>query len=433
MNLMKVKALLFIAMMTGMLFCCKEQDRYMDKSGDTTPPGKPDIDSIQSIVGGVRVFYTPPGSINVLQIKAEYTNSQGKTYMFASSYFTQVLDVIGMGDNEDYTVKVYAVNRAGVASEAQSVVARPLESTVSRVAKTMVVKPGFNAFLIDWKNQMAQSINVFVHFTYTKDGVARELTRVLTSNDSIERRMIEDLVNEAPIPVKIEIKDLYDNSTGLLDFGAINLLDDAKIPKKKASGEMIWQLPAWGDSIAGIPMMYGEGFEGRTWMIIDDVINVAPTVNFCHSNNRGRLGVSGVTDANVWNLMIDLGDYWELSRIITHQRHMDGTNAAGPGVRGQYYRSENVGYYSLYILNEATMQWDSVTSHKIPVPQNMSELEMFKKGQEGDMAYFYPDEPQYTPPVRWIRYLARRNFDNNYTGTTNNCLSELTLYGRKAK
>jgi hypothetical protein len=49
------------------------------------------------------------------------------------------------------------------------------------------------------------------------------------------------------------------------------------------------------------------------------------------------------------------------------------------------------------------------------------------------MAYFYPDDPQYTQPIRWFRYEGLHCFDDNYSSTSANCMSELTLYGKKAE
>lgn len=100
--------------------------------------------------------------------------------------------------------------------------------------------------------------------------------------------------------------------------------------------------------------------------------------------------------------------------------------------QGQYYRGENVGIYEMYIFDEATQEWEYISQNKIEVPVGLSELEIVKKGKEGDMAYMFPDDPQYTKPTRWFRYSAMKGFGGNYTLDNANCLSEITLYGRKA-
>jgi hypothetical protein len=128
--------------------------------------------------------------------------------------------------------------------------------------------------------------------------------------------------------------------------------------------------------------------------------------------------------------MINLGDEYELSRIVTHQRY---GNVGGTTLRGQYYGSENVGIYAMYIWDDVEEKWDSICEHKIPVP-SVSDIELRQLGLAGDMAYFYPDDPQYTKPTRWFRYEALRSFQSNYTDSNNaRCLSEITLYAKKKK
>ncbi len=79
------------------------------------------------------------------------------------------------------------------------------------------------------------------------------------------------------------------------------------------------------------------------------------------------------------------------------------------------------------------MIWSGpINEHTIPVPMGLSEIEFVRLGEAGDMAYFYPDNPQYTKPTRWFRYEAVKGFSGNYTLEDANCLSEITLFGRKA-
>ena len=128
--------------------------------------------------------------------------------------------------------------------------------------------------------------------------------------------------------------------------------------------------------------------------------------------------------------MIDLGDYYELSRVITVQRHSGGLANIE---RGQYYRAENCGEFRLYVFNDQTEKWDSISTQRTPIPQGVSDLQIVKMGEAGDMAYFFPDDPQYTRPTRWFRYEGLYCFDDNYSSTGANCMSELTLYGKKVK
>jgi hypothetical protein len=405
---------------------CKDDDRFDVNAGDNIPPGKPVITGVKSLYGGARFYYKAPKDEDVLSIDAEYTNEKGKTHHFTASYYADSLDIVGFGDTQGHIVKLYAVDRAGNHSEEIEYVVTPLEPVISLVSKSLKVKPGFSSFFVEWKNELLQTVHVHVSFKLPVSGTERNIVMVFSSNGVEERHFVNDLYlsPSEQVEVSIHIEDLYGNSTEALDFGRFSLLEDSKLPKE------LWRLPLANDSIAGVPMMYGDALEGRTRYVIDDIINIGDNLNFLHTNGIGRNGVQA--NGNVpWNLMIDLGDYYELSRIVTHQLHCSRAGYS-PYARENYYKSGNVGIYSLWILNETTQRWDSVTTYQIPVPVGLTELEMARLGDAGDMAYFYPEEPQYTPPTRWIRYEALKAFDDNYSATNAQNLSEITLYGRKA-
>jgi hypothetical protein len=129
--------------------------------------------------------------------------------------------------------------------------------------------------------------------------------------------------------------------------------------------------------------------------------------------------------------MIDLGGEYELSRVVTHQRHRSNT---GFEIKGMYYIDTNVGVYNMYISDEdetGTITWDSISRNKIVFPAGLTEMEYKQLGMAGDMAYFYPDDPQFTKPTRWFRYEALFGFGSNYTSTNTISLSEITLYAKK--
>ena len=166
-------------------------------------------------------------------------------------------------------------------------------------------------------------------------------------------------------------------------------------------------------------------------MVIDGKISDGRTVNFSHTRAKGRTGES--RDGNMpWNYIIDLGDYYELSRIITHQRYSHN-NATEHSGRMDYYHKENVGIYALWRWDDEIQAWDSITTHKIPVPRGIPDRQYRILGQQGDLAYMNPRDPQFTKPTRWFRYEALKGFDDNYEAENANCLSEITLYGRKAE
>lgn len=413
-----------LAALACVLFSCEEENRHLANSNDGTPPGVVKILDQKPLYGGARLFYQIPDDEDLLSIEAVYTNKQGQSFTFAASYFVDSLDVYGFASTEEHTVQVYARDRAGNTSDPVTVSAAPLEPAYTRVASSLVVKPGFSSFFLDWQNELEQNINVYVDFTYTQDGAQKSFSTVFSSNLATDRRFVNDLflTPDQPVSVTIRVQDQYGNITDPIDKGQISLYEDIEIPKDK------WVLPETNEMIGGVPMCFGDGLEGRSAYVIDGIIDRGDNLNFMHTHSRGRTGRTA--DGNMpWNFIIDLGDYYELSRIITVQRHSGGLANIS---RGQYYQSENVGMYNMYIWDDDAGQWEFVTQHKIPVPQGVSELEFVKLGEAGDMAYMFPDDPQYTKPTRWFRYEAIKSFNGNYTLEDANCLSEITLFGRKS-
>jgi hypothetical protein len=417
------KYLLVLLSLISGLYACKEQGRFEIGYNDAVPPSAPEFIRYKPLYGGARLFYKIPEDEDLLSIDVTYLNPKGKKIWFSISYFTDSIDVYGFSDSLEHVVSLYAVDRAGNKSETVSVPVTPLEPAYSRVAKSIAVKPGFSSFFVDWINEIEQTINVYIDFSYSKDGQLTEHHLIYTSSLASDRWFIRDLDITEPLKVKARVEDLYGNITESADKGEFRLLQDELIPKDK------WYLPDPNDSIGGVPMAYLQMGEARKTFLIDNMIDDGVNVNYTHTNRVGRTGYS--KDGNVpWNIMIDLGDEYQISRIITHQRYYNGNNPTTG--RGNYYKDENVGIYNMYIWNADDEEWEFVSQHKIPVPSGLSDLEYVQMGRAGDMAYLYPDDPQFSKPARWFRYEALKGFDNNYTNESNvNCLSEITLYGRK--
>ncbi len=418
------KYYILLVALLAILVACEEEGRHRSTSDDSTPPQSPSNVTYKPLFGGVRFYYDLPDDEDLLSVEAKYTNAENKSFTFSSSYFVDSLDVYGFGDTINYQIDVYAVDRAGNKSNPVNVTVKPLEPAITRVVKSLDLKPGFSSFFVDWVNELEQSINVYIDFNYTKDGTKHEYTSVFSSNLPSDRRFVENLflTPQEPVSVKIRVTDIYGNKSEPVDMGQISLLEDIKIPKQN------WFLPAANDSIGGVPQCFGDGLEGRLRYVIDDIIDRGDNLNFMHTHSRGRTG--NTKDGNMpWNVIIDLGDYYELSRIVTVQRHSGGLANIS---RGQFYGGENVGIYEMYIWDEDVNEWVYVSQNKIEVPVGLSELEFVKKGEAGDLAYMYPDNPGYTKKTRWFRYRAMKGFGGNYTLDNANCLSEITLYGRKA-
>jgi len=434
-DMKNLRYFLIIVFVVAAFEACKEDQRFGISSKDTTVPSKPVIRNIKPLPGGARVFYKLPPEEQLLQVVAEI-NVKDQVFKFSSSYFKDSLDVYGMSDDKEYSFILYAETRAGNKSAIETLKAKPLVSDIWRVKNSIEVNPGFGAICVDWVNELEKTVNVFVDLEFNYEG--KRQVGIVYSTNKTERRIINDLPN-VPINVKIRVEDIYGNTTDILTLNGQELLQDFKLNKK------LWVLPKTNDSIDYIPACFGDGANGRLERVYDDIIDRQEGMsNYMHCGGKGRTGIGS---NNIWNLIIDMGGYYKLSRIITHQRH--DMTAGDP--RRNLYRGENVGHYRVWYLDETTTgkrargwniygevikgEWKEIMDYYIPIPIGLAGIEVAKLGLKGDEAYMvpFPLKPDYTPSARWFRYEGLSGFNTvngiPYANNDHNCLSEVTLYG----
>ncbi|GHT75180.1 hypothetical protein AGMMS50262_09740 [Bacteroidia bacterium] len=410
----KSGGVLFLLLLFLLSFsACDEGKRFEINSDDATPPNPPVFTHFEPLSGGAKIFYKIPADEDLLSVDAQYTNEKGKTFHFSASYFMDHVEVFGFAEEKDYTVQLFSVDRAGNRSEALDVSVKPSSSLIQNVFETVEVIASFNSIVIQWQDALKQTINIYVDYTVGEN----TLTKVFTSNLESEKRVIGDLPGDHPTNVKIRVGDRYENMTASKDFGEVIPLLDFEIPKTN------WALPNDKDSVAGVPQVYGNKA-----VVIDGIIDFADNWNYLNTYPYGRTGKQ--EDGNCpWNFIVRLDDYYELSRITTWQRHSD-PDPVGASSKGAYYKSTSpsVSRYNMYYLDEETNQWVFISYHEIPVPVGKSDMDIITMGKNGDAADMYP-APGFTKATRWFRFEALGSFADRSQAY---CLSELTLFGRKA-
>ncbi|GAP72990.1 DUF4959 domain-containing protein [Candidatus Symbiothrix dinenymphae] len=438
-------AILLLLVVAG-FYACQEVERFAISSDDAIPPGKPVLDSVHPLPGGATLFFTIPRDEDVISIEASYEGKNG-TVIAAVSIYADSLNVFGMSDTTEHSVEFYAKDRAGNKSEIVPVSIIPKTPAFQRVSNSLKVKPAFSALQVEWDNDLGQSINVYFNLTYNLNGAPISVRRAISSKKLFDRQFIKglELSETEPVSVSYSIKDAYGNESETVSVGQLYVVRDVLLDKTK------WVLPESGTEIgrdtAGNRPVYQSGgaFEGRIDKVIDDIIeNDGSRIvsNFAFFGGPFYVTVPSLGSINVnsnplWNVIIDLGDYYELSRIVTHQRWTYGQIIADldPNNRGRLYGAENVGIYEVFYLDETTDEWMLINQTKIPKPlDNMSDRDVVFQAAKGDEAFMYPDEPKYTPKTRYFRYRPIAGFLDDYA-VANNCwaLGEITLYGRKAQ
>jgi hypothetical protein len=390
-------------------------------SDDNDPPDPPTDVWAKALNGAIRVYYTIPKNEDLMSIEATCGDNT-----FSASFYSDSVDVKGLFELKQYTIEVRAVDKAGNKSQPMLVRETPLESVISKISKTFNVLPGFRGFVINWENELQETVNIFAEYEFTHDGMTRELLTVFSSKDSVGYAIVSDLelnTNEQ-VRVKVSAGDHYNNRTEAVDKGLFTLLYDEEINHFDENGKNRWSYPVpfreppFG---GGVVQVWGDEADGRTEFFIDGIIDDAPnTYNYTFCSK----GSGYFTD--YWNFLVDLGDYYELSRVIIHPRHGDDI-----GKRGAYFTGDDVGIFAAYIWSEDSNEWEQLGVYKNLLPEgNLSDLQWYRLGKAGHMHYLYPYNPQFARPARWFRFECRNSFDNNYTATPPACLSEIRLFSK---
>ena len=399
----------FIATVFLWLTSCDDAKRYEISGNDSTPPGAPEFVESKPLAGGARIFFLPPDDEDLLYIEASYTNDAGKIVRFSASYFAEWVDVLGFGSAGEHAVELCAIDRAGNRSTIVPVTVEALEPPLVALAKSVQVLSSFSALMVQWINTLKQPLYVKVELIYTKDGVLSRYPSVTFNAQQMENpepeiKTIGGLeVNENdPVLVNVTVSDKYDNVCHAMDT-TINLLIDGVLDKQE------WKLPPPGTAMGNVTQVNAQRMEEVMDGIIDTEIE-----NFLITYQP-----------NPWNLLIDLGEEYELSRVVTHQRWSgySGTTFGVLDYRGNLYRGDNVLTYRLYSWNETAQTWGWLSDFNIFTPVVTIDSEYTKLGEAGDMSFIFPIVPQFSKPTRWLRFEA---VNGKY-------ISEITLHGRKAR
>jgi hypothetical protein len=425
MNKIKIylKYLSLCALIVAFFGACEEGGRFEMSTEDNVPPSPPTNLSAKALNGGIRIYYTIPRDEDLMSIEAKCGGN-----IFAVSFYTDSIDVKGLFELKEYTVEVYAVDKSGNKSQPVEVKLVPLESAISMITSTVKVVSGFGGFVVSWKNELQEMVNIFVEYEFTQSGVHRELLTVFSSKDTDGYAIVSDLdlASNEQVKVKVSVGDNFDNRTDVVDKGSFALLYDVEINHFDVNGKNLWsypiplQEPPFG---GGVVQAWGDEADGRTECFIDGIIDDAPnTYNYTFISK----GAGYTTD--YWNFMIDLGDYYELSRVIIHPRH-----SGEIGARGDYFTTNDVGIFAAYIWDENAEAWEQTGIYKNLLPDGeLSDLQWYRLGKAGHMHYLYPYDPKFTKLARWFRFECRHSLDpnSNYTSGPPPCVSEIRLFSK---
>ncbi len=422
MNFLKTYTILFFLSLIIFIGCDD------DKSGDVVPPSQ--VTDIQFIPlnGGGYFTYKIPNDPDFLYVKATYTLDSGKEVSKTSSTYNDTLYIEGFGSEKEYEVRLYSIDRNGNASPPTIRKIVPMKANILAVIETVTVKAGFSSLVVNWKNELKQTMDVYV--TVKTEG--KEATKVQSSNLPVDYFSYPNLEGK-PHEVSVYIKDTYGNQTEVVPIGTFTPMKDGKISKKQWSflNDVLlygnkWDFSSGTDASKQKPYKQYQGpyradsiknarevnLEGSVWKFFDDIIDdrIRLNLNYFHTGSQ----------LCPFSYFIDMGRTIKASRFRYWQR--DAST--------QYYAGENVQTFQLWISDDADPSdgifdgWELVGTYTIIKPSDAVEAEnMARIGHE---FLLYQEDPRFTKPFRYLRYKAIKYFNSTAKA---GCASEITLYG----
>ena len=398
--------------------------------GDLIPPGQITNVKFTPQYGGGYFTYTVPADEDFLYARAEYVIDTGARISKSSSVYSDTLFIEGFGQEKEYEVKLYSVDRNANESNPITVNVKPLAPTTKAILETVQVQPGFSSLVVDWENVLNQTVYIYVN---VKVG-DKQATKIYSSNLSKDRFTIDNLEGKSH-SVGVYIRDSYENQTSTKDFGTITPLIDGAISKKQWSflrdqllygnkwnfdsiADPFKQKPftqyqgTWRkDSMMNAPMSHVEGRIEKFW---DNEYDYQPKLNLNYFNT-GKISYP-------FSYFIDLGREVKGSRFKIWQRE----------AWGMLYEKENVEIWEIWVSDDKDPTdgvfdgWEYVGQYQIVKPSNV--IEAKNQARNGHEFLFYPENPRFTKPFRYLRYKGIKAFDGGNSG----CTSEITVFGTEA-
>lgn len=390
-----MKHLLFFLIIAAVMASCDEK-----KLEPITPslgqPGIPTDVKTEAIAGGVIITYRIPDAEDILGVKAVYSLADGKERETLSSFYTNQIRIEGYDDEKEHKVTLYAVNRAMVQSEPVEVTFVPMESAISKVAKSLTIERDFGGALYSWKNEDRASMTIEMLTTDSLGAmVAMNIMTTASKEGSYALRGYDTKPRWFAALVRDNFSNVSDTIYPLNREG--NRLQLEPMYEQKLDKSDITFLPLSND-------VEFNAFGGNNQYMIDDDLN-----SFGHSDN-------GTLPASV---TMDLGMYCKLSRVVINQRNNDFYGWGNPKTFEVYTTDgvpDNSGDWS---------QWNKILDCEVIKPSGQPSGTLTDEDREAaeeghDFSFSLNQEP-----VRYVRF----RFTEVWTSSTFCHVAEITFYG----
>lgn len=392
---MKKANLVFIVSLMVMFIGCQSIQLEPLEDIDTVPPA-PAVTEVENYPGGARVTYTIPDDETILYVKAVFESHAGQEREVKASVYKNYIDLDGFGDTNEYAVKLYAVNRSEIQSEAIEVKIHPLTPPIREIFETLEVSEDFGGVNTKFTNELEKNF-VFYTLYKTEEGEWSSYDRLFTSA-KLRDYSVRGLPPE-PTEFGFFFRDEWGNLSDTL-FQTITPLYEEMLDKSKFKA---YPLPS-------------DSYEWQgNWGPVSNLWDG----DYTDHNNLFYQATSGAKVPN-W-ITIDLGQEAKFSRMVVFQSAASRASYA--------YNYGTPKEYEIWGSNNPTDDWSSWTL--------LMECESIKPSGSPigvrtaeDQAYALEGEnydfPLETGTYRYIRFKMNRS----WTGAANLMLAQLDFYGQ---
>jgi hypothetical protein len=375
--------------------CSKVDNVNTPLSQSLGTPGVVTNISVKNDSAKATLTYTLPNTADLAYVKAVYSLSSGTEREVKASMYDNKLVLDGFGDTAEHQVKVYAVNKAEVASEAVIVTVKPLENPIWGVFRNLKVVPDFAGIRVISKNPSRYNIAIEI----LKDSLGQwfPYTGIYTETDSISSPVRG--MDTIPTKLAFFVRDRFLNRTDTL-FSTLTPYYEAALPKGTYRE---YTLP--GDAVSAWP-------SNRVSNLWDGYTELWPYVNITAEN-----GLPAV-------ITFEIGKLAQLSRIVIwdYPEYLNSGRA--------YYYGGNLRKFEVWgspnpPLDGSWTNWTLLATCESVKPSGLPYGQITAEDRALGFAGFNWDLRSDVSKMRYIRLKSTQN----WAGSSFMALGEVQVYG----
>lgn len=255
-----MKYIIFLSIMSSvLLFAGCQEDKHNAYGSDGVAPGPVTVNRIDNKPGGAVIYYTAPSDVDVLYVKAIFTDSNGKQREVKASAVIDSLSIQGIGVMGEYPVELYAVDRGENVSQATKTTISPLLPPVQQILPSIKGEVDYGGIKVSYANPLRAevSINILVYdsiqakmvfresfFTSQKSGVYS--FRGYKSKKTKFGVYVEDRWGNQSETVNFEVTPIPDDFLDKSLFSIFKLTNDMSFDEYGFNARQMWD-NRWSD------------------------------------------------------------------------------------------------------------------------------------------------------------------------------------------